>query len=71
MARAGNPNWGKDVPTEEPTKTMFELEVEKLGLAPDQYIFSEELRVWAASHRNTRYIPEPLLKAWGMLPDFA
>jgi hypothetical protein len=66
----GNPNWVKDEP-EVPSLTEFELKVQALNLSPDQYLASVELRVWVASHKNTRYVPEPLLKAWGMLSDFA
>jgi hypothetical protein len=61
--RVGNPDWGKDTPAE-PTITAFELKANGLGLTPDQYLRSEELRAWAAANKNTRYVPETLLKAW-------
>jgi hypothetical protein len=66
----GNPNWGKDQ-SEAPLPTVcaFELKVRELGLSPDQYLRSEELRAWAAAHKNIRYIPETLLKAWRLVPD--
>jgi hypothetical protein len=64
----GNPNWGKDQ-TEAPVRCAFELKVDELGLTPDLYLRSAELRAWAAAHKNTRYIPETLLKAWGLVPD--
>jgi len=68
MARAGNPNWSKEQPVV-PTVTAFEMKVKELNLTPDQYVISEELRVWAAVHKNTRYVPEVLLKAWGFGVD--
>jgi hypothetical protein len=71
MARQKNPNWGKDsalavVPS---TVCAFDLKVGELGLSADQYIQSVELQEWAAIHKNTRYIPELLLKAWKLVPD--
>jgi len=66
----GNPNWGKDQSeVAPPTVCAFELKVRELGLTPDQYLRSEELRAWAAVHKNTRYIPETLLKSWRLVPD--
>lgn len=64
----GNPNWGKPEQTE-PTITEFEKKVMELNLHPDQYVGSEELRSWSAKHKNTRYVPEPLLQAWGLAVD--
>ena len=71
MPRAGNPNWGKPEQPATPTLTEFEMKVAELSLTPDQYFRSGELRAWAAAHKNTRYVPEPLLKAWGLAPDFS
>ena len=65
MARAGNPNWGKPEQPVVPTITEFEKKCIELNLQPDQYVRSEELRTWGAKNRNLRYIPEPLLQAWG------
>ena len=70
MPKAGNPNWGKEQPAVA-ALTEFEKKVIELSLTPDQYLGSEELRSWSAVHRHTRYVPEPLLKAWGLSPDFA
>lgn len=66
--RRGNPNWGKfnreePVP---PTVTEFEQVVLKFNLQPDQYLRSRRLREWAVRNRNTKYVPEPLLKAWDL-----
>jgi hypothetical protein len=68
MSRKGNPNWGKSEQAVV-TITEFEKKVIELNLHPDQYVGSQELRGWAAKHKNTRYIPEPLLQAWGFEID--
>jgi len=68
---AGNPNWGKsDQVGVLPTLTDFEKKVIELNLQPDQYLGSADLRTWSAMHKGTRYVPEPLLKAWGLVSDF-
>ncbi len=60
MARKGNPNFGKDVPVPD-LPTRFELYVEKLGLTPEQYSSSPELRRWIERRKGSCYIPESLL----------
>ena len=65
--RRGNPNWGKPEPIGPvvPTVTSFEQVVKEFKLTPDQYIRSTRLREWARRNRNSKYIPEALLEAWG------
>ena len=65
--RRGNPNWGKPEPIGPviPTVTSFEQAVKEYKLLPDQYIRSTRLREWARRNKNSKYIPEPLLEAWG------
>jgi hypothetical protein len=66
MARRGNPNWGKlAIGSLVPIVTSFELVAKEYKLVPDQYLSSERLREWARKNRHSKYIPEPLLKAWG------
>ncbi len=67
MGRRGNPNWGKPVPPGPaiPAATSFEEAVKKLKLLPAQYVDSTRLREWARRNKNSKYIPEPLLEAWG------
>jgi len=67
MGRRGNPNWGKLVPFGPvvPTVTSFEEAVKELELRPDQYVHSTRLREWARRNRNSKFIPESLLQAWG------
>jgi hypothetical protein len=65
--RRGNPNWGKPEPIGPviPTVTSFEQAVKEFKLQPDQYIRSTRLREWARRNKNSKYIPETLLEAWG------
>ena len=65
--RRGNPNWGKPEPSGPmiPTITEFERVTNEFNLQPDQYIISTRLREWASRNKNSKYIPEPLLEAWG------
>jgi hypothetical protein len=65
--RRGNPNWGKPEPIGPvvPTVTSFEQIVNEFKLPPDQYIRSTRLREWARRNKNSKYIPEALLEAWG------
>ena len=65
--RRGNPNWGKPGPNEPGIATIAEFErvVQQWKLHPDQYIRSTRLREWARHNKNSKYIPESLLEAWG------
>jgi hypothetical protein len=65
--RRGNPNWGKPEPNGPmiPTVTGFAQIVREFDLQPDQYITSTRLREWAQRNKNSKFIPEPLLEAWG------
>ncbi|HLJ91169.1 MAG TPA: hypothetical protein VKZ53_30495 [Candidatus Angelobacter sp.] len=65
--RRGNPNWGKPEPIGPviPVVTSFEQAVKEFKLTPDQYVRSTRLREWARRNKNSKYIPEPLLEAWG------
>jgi len=50
--------------------TKFEQEVARLGLVTSEYADSVELKVWCEANKNTRYIPEWLLKAYEMVTDW-
>jgi hypothetical protein len=39
--------------------------VKEFKLTPDQYVRSTRLREWARRNKNSKYIPEALLEAWG------
>jgi len=62
--KRGNPNWGRSGSFPPATATEFELQVRHLQLAPEAYVFSDQLRIWCERNRNRFYIPEWLLKAW-------
>lgn len=67
----GNPNWASgrapavrpDLPTE------FETRMRELGLTWNTCADSQELRRWSEMNRNRCYIPEWLLKTWGIVID--
>lgn len=66
--RRGNPNWGKPemmIPVV-PTNTEFQRVASEFNLQPDEYISSTQLREWASRNKNSKFIPETLLKAWGI-----
>jgi hypothetical protein len=65
----GNPNWGKPFPALPVILTEFEMQVERLELSKAQYVASPELRRWCERNRNRVYIPEWLLKEWGIEVD--
>ena len=64
--RRGNPNWGKPEPIGPitPTITEFEQVVREYKLSRTSTC-STRLREWARRNKNSKYIPEPLLEAWG------
>lgn len=65
--RRGNPNWGKPelMGPVVPIITEFEKVTREFNLQPDQYILSTRLREWANRNKNSKFIPESLLEAWG------
>ena len=68
MARQrGNPNWGK-ADQNGPVVILpssFELIVKEFNLTPEQYLSSVRLREWARQNKNSKFVPEMLLKEWG------
>jgi len=67
--KRGNPNWGQPLLHIPYAPTEFEVEVRKLGLTKQTWAGSAQLRIWCERNRNQRYIPEWLLKAWGIPVD--
>jgi hypothetical protein len=67
--KRGNPNWGRPIPPAPALPTEFELRVRHLHLTPEMYTSSRELRAWCTQNRNRVYIPEWLLKEWGITVD--
>jgi hypothetical protein len=74
MKRRGNPNWGKpELGLVVPVVTEFEKTADEYKLTPDQYLQSSQLREWARRNKNSKFIPEALLEAWGFeieAPDY-
>jgi hypothetical protein len=64
-----NPNWGKPIPHIPAAATEFEKQLRKLGLTKETCAGSTDLREWCERHRNQCYIPEWLLKSWGIEVD--
>jgi hypothetical protein len=62
----GNPDWGKFPRAIPALQTEFEKQVTRLGLAKSEYMYSAELKHWCDRNRNRVYVPEWLLKEWGM-----
>jgi hypothetical protein len=69
VRRRGNPNWGRPMPPAPVLDTEFELRVKQLQLTPEMYASSRALRAWCQQNRNRIYIPEWLLKEWGIDVD--
>jgi hypothetical protein len=71
VLRRRNPGWssGKAATVRPATPTEFEIQAEQLGLGHDTYASSGELRAWCERNRNRCYVPEGLLKTWGIPVD--
>ncbi len=67
--KRGNPNWGKPMEAVRDVPTAFEEQVGKLGLNDQTCATSEELRRWCICNKDRCYIPEWLLKRWGIAVD--
>ena len=66
--KRGNVNWGRTmVYTTTPpiTYCAFDKIVEGYHLKPMEYEASAPLRDWVRRHRNSHFVPENLLEAWG------
>jgi len=69
--KPGNAGWSSGRPVAIPASspTEFELEAHRLGLSEEEYTSSDRLRHWCAQNRERCYVPEWLLKRWGMTTD--
>jgi hypothetical protein len=68
--RRGNPNWGTGRLIEIPwLPTAFEEQVQRLGLNEQTCATSQELEQWCKRNKDSRYIPEWLLKHWRISVD--
>jgi hypothetical protein len=66
-----NSGWSSGKPPKVPaaTPTEFELQAVRLGLTEENYAMSQSLRNWCERNRERCYVPEWLLKQWGMPVD--
>jgi len=71
VTKPGNPGWSSGKPMAVPASapTEFERQAKRLGLSEDGYATSDQLRRWCEHNRDRCYIPEWLLKRWGMPVD--
>jgi hypothetical protein len=67
--KRGNPNWGRPILFVPALPTEFEVRVRQLQLTTATYTSSRELRSWCERNRNRCYVPEWLLKKWGITVD--
>jgi hypothetical protein len=60
--------WSGALPSEVPPEgpSAFDLYARQLGLAPEEYADSRKLREWCRENKHRCYIPEWLLKHWGI-----
>jgi hypothetical protein len=65
--RRGNPNWGKAIlHPSAPSESEFEKQVRQLKLTERGCAGSNQLRLWCEQNKNRVYVPESLLKHWGI-----
>ena len=64
-----NSSSGRPAQIRAPGPTGFDEEVRRLGLDELTYAASRELKKWCELNKNRCYIPESLLKHWGMSVD--
>ena len=66
LRNKANSNWGKpagDIPI---TPSSFEEMVRRLKLSESEYRGSTALKQWAQKHKDSKYVPQDLLDAWGI-----
>jgi hypothetical protein len=51
--------------------STFEQLAKSLGLSPDRYETSAELKEWVRRNKDQKYVPPLLLEAWGFVVDTA
>lgn len=66
-----NSEWssGKPAKVLPAARTEFERQAKLLGLTEQSYETSQPLRNWCERNRDRCYVPEWLLKKWGMPVD--
>jgi hypothetical protein len=71
VRKRGNPIWGSGRSLQAPpaVATAFEEQIQKLGLNEQICATSETLKQWCERNKDRCYIPESLLKRWGISVD--
>jgi len=67
--KRGNPDWGKPLPSRPAVATEFVDVARRLGLTKETCSSSSQLRTWCQRNSSRCYMPEWLLKEWGIIPD--
>ncbi len=49
--------------------SLFDAVVQALGLAPEDFLGSAQLKAWVRQNKDDKYVPPELLKAWCLVPD--
>lgn len=70
LRNKGNPNWGKPVADIPNTPTSFDEMARRLKLTEREYKSSVPLKEWAQKHKDSKYVPQDLLEAWGIEVKF-
>jgi hypothetical protein len=71
MTTKARSNWSSGLPVGIPpaAPTEFEALANELNLTEESYSCSEQLKKWCLDNRNRRFVPEWLLKQWGIRVD--
>jgi hypothetical protein len=67
LRNKSNRHWGEgcaDIPN---TPSSFEEVARRLNLSEKQYRSSIPLKEWAQKHKDSKYVPQDLLEAWGIV----
>jgi hypothetical protein len=70
LRNKGNPNWGKPLHEIPNAPTSFDEMVQRLKLSEKEYRSSIPLKEWAEKHKDSKYVPQDLLEAWGIEVKF-
>jgi hypothetical protein len=62
----GNQNWGKVGAAIPKTPTSFDEMVRRLNLSEKEYQSSILLKEWVQKNKDSKYVPQRLLEAWGI-----
>jgi hypothetical protein len=49
--------------------SSFDAVVQALGLAPEDFLGSAQLKAWVRQNKDHKYVPSEVLKTWGLVPD--